>query len=703
MSVDPPITIVRGPSASASLREGKQNALVLEVDRRRPAAWSGVRALLGRLHELAPCELGQALERHRDALALVLPRLGPARVARALAPGYLSHNSALRWPLRQAWLDALGALLVGRELLIPDAAALDRESALFLVGLCARGISFRATIGLDPADVPEDPLRRRGVLNTRAVLDRLVFTGHARVQESLESGARAEAVLVGPSHPLDECIEARAHAALDQLVNPEEAIELARAALEFAFACFGFDSCYELGRRMLACSVPLDAMTMRRVHALLGLSAYNRQVNSRSGQPEDDELLARTLDQHFAAALADEPDPLLRAHGLYRLAINSGRRRGAIAAALELAEQAVALAERTRAPMHEAWTRNGRAYLNGRSGRLDLAIADCEAAFTLLEQADSTELEIERPMSRVVVAYNLAALHMWAGNHEAMRHWSRVQERASLALSSPVHPSVRLIEALRSTLELSEAAELATRGAEVAEQILDPTVADLYAALLADLRYRQGRASEALANYRRARAQAGREGDAQRERGTAIACAMAAMRSGSLDEAEAELAELLRTCSTDAVAEHTELLAMLGIVAARRGDAVAAEQRINEAIQAAVELGERDLLLRVACSAGEASSQLGRREDAAAAFAQALELVETGDPPAAADQLAAYVGALASGSDDVTLVERSLALLEEALDDAENWWLLEPLARACARLCPDYERAQLDRALRERA
>jgi tetratricopeptide (TPR) repeat protein len=695
MSVSP-ITIVRGPSASARLREGKGDALVLEIDRERPAAWAGVRALLGRLHELAPRELVQALERHRDALALVLPRLGPARVPRALAPGYLSHNTALQWPLRQAWLDALGPLLVGRELAIPDAAALDRESALFLLGLCARGTSFRARIGLDPADLPEDSIRRRGVLNTRAVLDRLIFTGHALVQESGEPELGKPPVLAGPPHPLDDCVEARAHAALDR-------VELACAALEFAFACFGFDGCYELGRRLLASSAPLDPPTTRRVHALMGLSAYNRQVNSSSGRPEDDESLALALDHHFAASLVDEPDPLLRAHGLYRLAINRGRRRGAIADALVLAEQAVELTQLARAPMHEAWARNGRAYLLGRSGRLDLAIADCEAAFVLLDPADPTQLETERPMSKVVVADNLAALNVWAGNREAVRRWSRQQEQAARELSVPVHPSVRMIEALRSTLELSEAAELAARGVAVAERILDPTFADLFAALLADLRYRQGRASEALLDYRRARAQAGRDGDAVRERGTAIACAMAAMRAGLLDEAEAELAELVGTCSPDAVAEHTELLATLGIVAARRGDVEAAEQRINQAIETAVELGERDLLLRVACAAGEASSQLGRREDAVAAFAQALELIETGELPTAADRLAVYVGALASGSDDVELVERSLALLEEALDDAESWWLLEPLAQAHARLGSDGDRALLDRALRERA
>ena len=152
------------------------------------------------------------------------------------------------------------------------------------------------------------------------------------------------------------------------------------------------------------------------------------------------------------------------------------------------------------------------------------------------------------------------------------------------------------------------------------------------------------------------------------------------------------------SCSRSAI----ELGATAGVIAAHRGDASAAEAEINQAIAAAVELGERDVLLRVAVAAGEAFMRLDRVDDAAAAFAQALELELVHEAPAVSDLLAASVGALSAGSEDHHLVERSLAVLEPALIDAEAWWLLEPLGRACTRLCPDVERGLLDRALAER-
>jgi tetratricopeptide (TPR) repeat protein len=698
-------TIYRGSSAPSLLRQRWRSALgpdVLLVDPEceRPLPWAAVRALVGWLREAEA--LASALERRRETLALVLRKLGPASEIRALAPGYLSHNSALKWPLREAWLDVLGPLLVGRVLVIPDARGLDHESALLLLGLCSRNIAFQCEVGLDPDALPDTPLARRGVLNTHAALQRLVAFGSAKIEEvtgHLEPTERVPA----PMHPLDDGVELRAFELLDTTLDHQDALASVLGGIEAAFMCFGFDCCLELGLRLLATRADLSASERRRVHLLVALSAYNRQVTSRSERPADDEALARLLDHHFTASLDGETDLRVRAHGNYRLAINKGRRQGEIAAALALADEAVALAREANAIFDLAWARNGRAYLHGRNRRLDLAIADCKASFDLLSRdGEADPLDIERPMTRVVLAENLAGLSTWAGEHDAAVHWAAKADELATGLTVSVPPSVRRIDALRSNFELTAALSLARRGLEISERMLDPLGADLFAADIGDLCYRRGQAAEALHAFHQALARARHDADPQRERATVIACVMAAMRADRLDEADARLAELRHTSDPQHPSELIELQAAAGVIAARRGDVPASEAAINQAIAAAVELGERDVLLRVACAAGDACLRLGRVDDAAAAFTQALQLAELDEPPSASDVLAACVGALMAGSQERHLVERSLAILEPALVDAEAWWLLEPLADACARLCPNGDRSLLDRVLRER-
>lgn len=702
--------IHRGPSAPSLLRaqwRGAIGADVLLVDPgfELPVPWAGVRAIVGLLHEHDAEGLSLALERRRELLALVLRKLGPARgsgLMRALAPGYLSHNASMKWPLREAWLDALAPLLEGRTLVIPDARALDYESALMLLGLCSRNVEVRCEIGLDPDALPDQPLARRGVLNTRAVLQRMVAFGSARVEDIVDA-----VELVAPVrtawHPLDDRAELRAFELLDADVLDADALACVLGSIEAAFACFGFDCSLELGSRLLQTGAELSAAQRRRVHLLVALSAYNRQVSSRSERPDDDELLARWLDEHFTASLDGETDPRVRAHGAYRLAVNKGRRQGDLAAALALADAAVALAEQANAAFDQAWARNGRAYLHGRNRRLDLAIADCEAAFELTSQAvPGDPLEIEQPMTRVVLAENLAGLSTWAGQPRSALRWAERFDELVIDLGIPLAPSLRRIDALRANFELTGALELARRGLEISERTLDPLGADMYAADVGDLCYRRGLAREAVDAFRRALARAQRDADVARERGTTIACVMAAMRAGQLEQADGTLTDLRRTSDPEHPSEAIELAATAGVIAAHRGHAGAAEAEINQAIAAAVELGERDVLLRVAVAAGEACLRLGRVDEAAAAFAQALELAAVDEALAAPDLLAALVGALAAGSEDASLVERSLAVLELALVDAEAWWLLDPLARACARLSPELDRGLLDRALAER-
>lgn len=423
----PRLVVLRGPTPAIRARpELSPRAEDLLLTPAGELPWEGVRRLVAALAAIDRERVAEALAPHRVAASLVLrglvAGLGPAELAAraalaAQAPGFMAHNGHVSYPLRVAFVRALAPLLAGRRVLVLGAESLDLHSAAVLLRLVAERPECALVLALDPERVADHALWRRDALRVIALCQDQAAAEDA-VLVDVAPGPAAEGTPPGfdprpfSPAPWDDDLDARALADLDGPA-PEHARTL--AALEASWACYGFHTCLRLGLELLARAPELAPERRRRVHLLIALAAYNRQVRSKSEEPGADEDLAALIERHLQAALDGEDDPSARSHILYRLALNAGRRRGDLADALALADEAVLAAERGDAPFFAAWARNGRAYVLGRRGDLRGAIAEVLAADALAARPIAGPLAGEQAATRLVLADNLAALHTWAG------------------------------------------------------------------------------------------------------------------------------------------------------------------------------------------------------------------------------------------------------------------------------------------------
>lgn len=693
----PRIRILRGSTSATRehlAAHASADALLVTIDPERPLAWAGLRSLLAALVEQqGEAAVADAIGSRRAAFSVILPglareldeheALARARLG-AAAPGFLAHNGVLQHPLRRAIEAALAPLVEGRTIVVVGAESLDLHSLALLRAWLVADPRLSLWLACDAARIPGDALARREALQVAAAIDMLAASDEASTlvldlqgpdpdAEGLDAHARPATL-----SRWDDALDRQAFAALER--EPLE-LEPLLAALEWSWFAFGFTTCLQLGLGLLARAPELTPSQRRRVALLVALAAYNRQVSSRSESPEADATLAELLDHHYRAALEGEDDPLARSHLLYRLALNQGRRRADLPAARELAVAAIVEAQRGGSPYFEAWARNGEAYILGRLGELDAAIAQVEAALALTGAAALPPgLDAELALTQTVLVDNLGMLEAWAGRPERSLQWEPHYVRMVDALDVPYGYSNHWIEHRVALFDLLGAQAIAEQGLRASEAILALGEADLYAAWVGELLYRRGDPAGARAAFGRAGElghRLARRGEAE---ASAVAIALADMRSGALERAEQAFSTLAR--ASEQPERAIEYLAHAGQVAALRGEDERAMATINDAIAQAVELGERDVLVRVALAAGEASLALGRVDDAAAAFEQAHALAMSEPPASPADRLAALAGSFAAGRHEGGALAEALELLDPALRDAESWWQLDRVARA---------------------
>lgn len=640
-----PLSVLRGRLAIPPL---PASSVLVEPPGAFPVPWGGARALLGALRRrLGDEAVERAIAPHHALLSLALRRLDGAlspedraRRARLGAQplGFMSHSRMTAGPLLEAWLAALAPLIAGRieAVALPNVARIDAETLVVLRHLVQRLPAAERPeilLGYDRAEGPVEPLWRRSVELVEAQLSALEALPEA-VVEDLPGGAaepgpeRARAPAEAEADPLDDRAEERAYEALLRApVPPGEAIraEVVRAARD-AFAAFGFTAALRLGLELLARDEALPAPLAAEVHAIVALSAYNRRLEG--GDP----ALTALLERHFSAALDAEADPARRSHLYYRLCINAARRAGDLTRGAALAERALEEAGRPDLPASlaaylEAWARNGRAYVLARQRRLDEAAVECEAAHAMLlcaaELAEGGGAVAPRELlaSRVVFLDNLAEIALRSGDLDRAATWQAALQEAEVGLDSSMRAArYRWVVIRRAQGRVEEALREAEQGLAEARHYLNPVMEDRFALHVGDLRYRIGDAAGAHRAFAAALALRRVIGDPEDVARTEMSCAVAAARAGLLDEAQALLERALDgpLCGRRVRrgAARAEVLAALGKLAARRGDAAGSRRRLNEAIAEAAGAGERDALLRVAAATGQASLALGRRAEA---------------------------------------------------------------------------------------
>ena len=129
---------------------------------------------------------------------------------------------------------------------------------------------------------------------------------------------------------------------------------------------------------------------------------------------------------------------------------------------------------------------------------------------------------------------------------------------------------------------------------------------------------------------------------------------------------------------------HVKLWTYLALISAKEGNSDLANERINKAIEYAVEIGDKNILVFVASHAGEVASLIGNEEDAINAFAQSLDIAKDENGKLSnqldnANVLYAVLGHFKhSGYNEALLVE----LLKNTkanliLDSGDGWALLQ--------------------------
>ena len=712
------IRILRGPgavlgSACGRFAAGNPDAIWLAPPE-SPRSWNGVRNLLaGAARSRGRNAVEEVLSRHRPAAGRLLPRFAtdaaeePTPEERAAAhrmtacpESHLSHNLLVQRPLFEGWASLLAELTADHTLLVPDVARLDRESLGALRTLYRRFPEQAPSLilGFDPQR-PQPRPDEDGVIWEMPVADGL------KLALGLLALPRAELVELGPreageapeaqdldSTPWDDPQETAGWALLAG--SAQGSGDTATRAVQATFERFAFTAALRLGRGLLATDLSLSPAQSAETHALVALAAHNRQFRSLGNRP-----LAHWLERHLRAAWRDETRPARRSALAYRLAVTVGRRLKKPEEGLEWAARAVEEAQREGVPSRqaahlEAWGRNIRAYAWMESRQLDKAREECERAFALVDAevrdgagSPETAAVADDPLLREIafthalLADNLAALAELSGDDAGFRHWKEIGESPAAGVPGLVRfEGLSWVRFHRREGRLDRALPRALAALESARAEQDAFREYRYAVQAGDLLDRLGRHDEALERFGEARDLRRRLGAPRFLRPVTAAAASVARRAGRLDEARA----LLREALADAEgAARAECLAALGRVAAEDGDPETAETQIGEAVDAAVDLGERDVLVRVAVAAGEVSLVLGRRRQAREAFGRAREMAEKESP--AGDRLAIELGlAETAGSPlGAEALGDLLRLLPEALSDADTW---ERLPRLAARV-----------------
>ncbi len=696
--------------------------------------WAGLHRLIGGLRAQHGAAVAGVLETD-PAVAYLGLGAGPDGLGRELTDeeardaaqlggdrlSHLSHNLLVQHPLFERWavlLRDLCALAPSLTLVIPDLSLLDRESLSALRRLIRRFPDAAPDLvaGFDPqaAQEPPDPDGLTWRLPPNDVW-RLVLG-----LRTLETTRIETLPAVGP---------AAAFAALGRQLDdegaPERPVLQLLAGVRDAFAGFAFTAALRQGLALLErveAQVPpqLTSSQLAEVHGIVALAAHNRQFRSDGNLP-----LGHFLQRHLMASWSHQVEPeatsdqaALLSVTAYRLAVVLGRRLKQRSAALEWANRAIdeaqrgAVAHGARRAVHlEAWGRNIRAYLLMGMERVEEAVEDCRQAFTLVDAemppapaaTSKDPLLRELAYTRSLLADNLGALLLLRGGEasiDEVAEWKRRSDELAEHVPALVRFENRAWLVLyREQLRLSAALPKALEGAAAAQTEQDALRWLHYTVHAADLEYRLGRAENAYAHFTEASALRGQLGDPPFLRDLTLFRVAAARRAGRQAVAAALLDQLLGRCTRiddpQVRDERTHLLALRGEIDALRSKATAAQTWLNDAIESALEDGVRDTMLSVALAVARSGLHLGEGDDAAQAYAQALELAAVGEDAAEetseghqeahpALRFEALVGYLDSSGeiDESTrqaLCRRALAYLPDALDDADTWWLLANL------------------------
>lgn len=465
------------------------------------------------------------------------------------------------------------------------------------------------------------------------------------------------------------------------------------------FLAYGFTNALALGLELLDRDPELSPAELAELHHLVGLAAHNRQFLSTS-----DKRLESFLYSCFSKAFELETNPRRQAALCYRLAVVSGRRLGRLEEAADWAERGIALCPQLPpldAAYQAAWCRNIRSYIHLRQGEKRRALLATEESFAILDPFVSARQQVpEEALSArdldIIATGQLLAVHAVALSVVCRdlprgETWQRRVRELFLTLPAVEYLDVEVVlEFCRASGEVRAAlaqSESARRQAAAALDYLRELEltweAGIFAARLGDYQ----RAAELLTTAHELRERLGRPAGTAPVEGP---LAWALLHAHQGQPAEALITSMLADPAVVRADARAELLALSAASAVEIGDASGARERIDLAIDAAVESGRERTLARTALAAGGVALRLGDLETARQAFAQAAELLEESlnapDSSYPVEWARLAAGLWQAGVRDAESLypwtAAALGRAELALKDPEVWALLDPWREA---------------------
>lgn len=489
-----------------------------------------------------------------------------------------------------------------------------------------------------------------------------------------------------PEQVVDRFLNSPAHCR-----GARDAAMVSQAILEI-FSTFAFDAALRLALEVRASNIPMEAADRACICGVAATSAHNRQFASHGNK-----RLAGFLQDLYCEALLHESDPARRLCLHYRLAVTYSRRLGDLSraqAAIDagLGELAVADIPKLEKQLQEAWLQNVHALVRVRGRDPEGAFTCCERAFVVLTDvatasyASAAEVEL----SKLVICENALTLASMTRN-EPLRELWLARSQAGLK-SWPSLTVVNLFEQQRAhidRLEIARARELGILALDLARAKLSTLLEYFVLVSLSDLSFRLADYEAAAAYGDRARSLGH---DLANLHGTAAALELRAAEiaeaRGLLDDAELLLRNALaaEAGSSDLRAEVSGRLARLH---AKRGHHERALEIIAETIDLTADTGELDLLLRASCHAGEVADLVVLPEDASAAYANCLELLDhagASTPAREVLRLRAVLGQARQGQTDPSQLATCVQRLPRLLAEEGDAW---PLARELVKRLAD--------------
>ncbi len=439
------------------------------------------------------------------------------------------------------------------------------------------------------------------------------------------------------------------------------------------------------------------------LHGLIGSAGHFDQLSHHQHTAFDNFLI-----HHLTEALNLETDPTLRCSLYYRLVYAIAEREDDFETSVKWVEQEIKEASNSNLSSiqkahQQAWGYSISGHINVNKGNMEAFHEDIGKTFSILdnemerlfdgktyEDLEPTELKFWQE-EFCLSYFHFAAHQVFFGDELGMPDYSRkwigkAKEALERVSTKNRFDVFHWIEFYRSKLELNKALESCELGIEDAYEHKN-TLMYLYQFSAADICYRIGDYEKAIAYFENTKKLRPHFHDVFQNLSIDLLIGYALLRTDKYKDAGSIFIKALHSEKDEEPGMfHVKMWAYLAIISAKDGKEELANERINKAIEYAVEIGDQNILVFVASKAGEVASLLGSEEEAISAYAQSIDLAkdENGEISNKLDNVNLLFAVLGhfqlSGYDESLFMDLLTKITENLiLDDGDGWALLQGL------------------------